>query len=84
MKDILTVVGTNSYDFIDPYYTERPPRILVNYVLNLETGTIRELNRNYISQLLEPYPDLLTKFDNNNETDYLLYFLEKVNEREKF
>ena len=57
----------------------------LHYVLNVQTGMINLLTKNYILRILEPYNELLMYFDfekDNSSIEVLLKYLDLINKME--
>jgi hypothetical protein len=56
----------------------------IHYVLNLETGMVNLLTRNYMLMVLQPHPELLNAFqaeENNESIDVLLKYIDLLNKK---
>jgi hypothetical protein len=58
----------------------------IHYVLNMHTGMINLLTKDYLIRILEPFSELLSDFyleENSSSIEVLLEYLEKLNKREQ-
>lgn len=57
----------------------------IHYILNMKTGMIHILNKDYLSLIIQPYSDLLLLFnleDNNERIDVLLEYIDLINKKQ--